>query len=70
MLRRIGRPESKARDELDTVKKVWNAEVEDHSKAAEGYFKEVCRWWTRAKHKLTSYRRSMVTDLSRMFIAK
>ncbi len=43
MLRRIGRPESKARDELDTIKKVWNAEVEDYSKAAEGYFKEVYR---------------------------
>lgn len=43
MLRRVGGPESKARDELDTVKKGWNAEVENRLKAAKGYFKEVCR---------------------------
>lgn len=43
MLRRVGRPESKARDELDIAKMVWNAEVENHSKAAEGYFKDLSR---------------------------
>ena len=43
MLRRIGRPESKAKDELDIIKKVWNIEVENHLKAAEGYFKEIYR---------------------------
>lgn len=43
MIRRVGRPENEARDELDTVEKFWNAEVENHSKAAEGYVKEVCR---------------------------
>ena len=43
MLRRIGRPENKARDELNIIKKVWNVKIENHLKVAEGYFKEVYR---------------------------
>ena len=48
MLQRLGGPGSKAGDEQDNIKKIqvfqiWNAEVENHLKAAEGYFKEVCR---------------------------
>lgn len=48
MLQRLGRPGSEAGDEQDIVKRievfqVWNTEVENHLKAAEGYFKKVCR---------------------------
>jgi len=46
LLQRIGRPGSEAGDELDIAKRIQdfqvrNAEVENHLKAAEGYFKEV-----------------------------
>jgi hypothetical protein len=48
MLQRLGRPGSEAGDELDIIKRikdfqVRNADVENHLKAAEGYFKEVSR---------------------------
>jgi hypothetical protein len=46
MLQRVGRPESGAGDELNIAKRIQdfrvrNADVENHLKAAKGYFKEV-----------------------------
>ncbi|KAL8822112.1 MAG: hypothetical protein Q9191_007145 [Dirinaria sp. TL-2023a] len=46
MFQRLGRPGGEAGDEHDIIKRiqvfqVWNAEVKNHLKAAEGYFKEI-----------------------------
>ena len=48
MLQRVGRRESEAGDEVDIAKRIQdfqvrNADVNNHLKAAEGYFKEVSR---------------------------
>lgn len=48
MLQRVGRPGGEAGNELEIAKRIQdfqvrNAEVTNHLRAAEGYFKEVSR---------------------------